>query len=92
MLAALPLTVTSARTGAADVHHDPMGWGDVFVAENREHYQRWFTLGRSMIVLLSVLGGLTWLSGLENCSGTARASWRPSSGRSNRISSPTVRS
>jgi hypothetical protein len=59
MLAALPLTVTSARTGTADVHHDPMGWGDVFVAENREHYQRWFTLGRSMIVMLSVLGGLT---------------------------------
>ncbi|HEV8000797.1 MAG TPA: glycosyltransferase family 39 protein, partial [Planctomycetaceae bacterium] len=59
MLAALPLTVTSARTGPADVHHDPMGWGDAFIAENREHYQRWFTLGRSMIVILSVLGGLT---------------------------------
>ncbi len=59
VLAALPLTLTSAHTGAADVHHDPMGWGDVFIAENRDHYQRWFTLGRSMIVLLSVLGGLT---------------------------------
>ncbi len=59
VLAALPLTATSARTGATDVHHDPMGWGDVFIAENREHYQLWFTLGRSMIVLLSVLGGLT---------------------------------
>ncbi|HET6324507.1 MAG TPA: glycosyltransferase family 39 protein [Planctomycetaceae bacterium] len=59
VLAALPVTMTSARTGAADVHHDPMGWGDVFIAENRDHYQRWFTLGRSMIVMLSVLGGLT---------------------------------
>jgi Dolichyl-phosphate-mannose-protein mannosyltransferase len=58
-LAALPLTLTSAHTGAPDAHHDPQGWGDVFVAENREHYQRWFTLGRSMIVMLSSLGGLT---------------------------------
>jgi Dolichyl-phosphate-mannose-protein mannosyltransferase len=58
MWAALPLTFTSARTGATDTHHDPQGWGDVFVAENREHYQRWFTLGRSMIVMLSVAGGL----------------------------------
>jgi Dolichyl-phosphate-mannose-protein mannosyltransferase len=59
VLAALPLTLTSAHTGAAEVHHDPIGWGDVFIAENRDHYQRWFTLGRSMMVLLSVLGGLT---------------------------------
>ena len=58
MLAALPLTVTSARTGAVGEYHDPQGWGDVFIAENHEHYQRWFTLGRSMIVLLLVLGGL----------------------------------
>jgi hypothetical protein len=73
MLAALPLTLTSARVGAPDAHHDPQGWGDIFIDEpalvrrqlhlpsampNREHYERWFTLGRSMIVLLSVLGGL----------------------------------
>jgi hypothetical protein len=58
MLAALPLTFTSARTGAPDAHHDPQGWGDVFIDENHERYQRWFTLGRSMIVLLSVAGGL----------------------------------
>ena len=37
----------------------------MFIAENREHYQRWFTLGRSMIVLLSVLGGLALCSGRE---------------------------
>lgn len=58
MLAALPLTLTSAQTGDVSQYHDPQGWGDVFIAENREHYQRWFTLGRSMIVLLSALGGL----------------------------------
>jgi hypothetical protein len=58
VLAALPLTATSARTGASDGHHDPQGWGDVFIDENRDHYQRWFALGRSMIVLLSVGGGL----------------------------------
>src|SRR6516162_592713 len=49
VLAALPLTATSARTGASDGHHDPQGWGDVFIDENRDHYQRWFALGRSMI-------------------------------------------
>jgi hypothetical protein len=58
MAAALPLAFTSARTGAAEVYHDPMGWGDVFIAENGESYQRYFALGRSMIVLLSVLSGL----------------------------------
>jgi Dolichyl-phosphate-mannose-protein mannosyltransferase len=58
MLAALPLTLTPARTGTVGDYHDPQGWGDVFIAENHEHYQRWITLGRSMIVLLSVLGGL----------------------------------
>src|SRR5271154_2066114 len=51
MLAALPLTLTSARTGAPDAYHDAQGWGDVFVAENPKHYQWWFTLGRSMIVI-----------------------------------------
>jgi hypothetical protein len=58
MLAALPLTLTSAHTGDPGAHHDSQGWGDVFIDENYEHYQRWFTLGRSMIVLLSVAGGL----------------------------------
>jgi hypothetical protein len=58
VLAALPLTLTSARTGAWDAHHDPQGWGDLFIAENPERYQHWFTLSRSMIVLLSVAGGL----------------------------------
>ncbi|HEV3304724.1 MAG TPA: glycosyltransferase family 39 protein [Planctomycetaceae bacterium] len=58
MLAALPLTLTSARTGDPGAQHDPQGWGDVFIDENHEHYQRWFTLGRSMMVLLSVAGGL----------------------------------
>ncbi len=61
MLAALPLTMTSARTGAVGDYHDPQGWGDVFIAENHEHYQPWcwHTLGRSIrSVLLTVLGGL----------------------------------
>jgi len=58
VLAALPLTLTSARTGPPDVHHEPQEWGDLFIAENREHYDRWFLLGRSMIVGLSVLAGL----------------------------------
>jgi hypothetical protein len=58
VVAALPLALTSARTGAVDVYHDPMGWGDVFIAQNGKHYQRYFAIGRSMIVLLSVLGGL----------------------------------
>src|SRR5580704_16514941 len=58
VLAALPLTLTSARTGAWDAHHDPQGWGDLFIAENPERYQHWFTLSRSLIVLLSVAGGL----------------------------------
>jgi hypothetical protein len=58
VVAALPLALTSARTGAVDVYHDPMGWGDVFIAENGERYQRYFAIGRSMIVLLSVLSGL----------------------------------
>jgi hypothetical protein len=59
LLAALPLTRTSARTGAVDGQHDPQGWGDVFVAENRDHYQHWFAVGRSSIVLLTALAGLT---------------------------------
>jgi hypothetical protein len=58
MATALPLALTSARTGAVDVYHDPMGWGDVFIAENGKRYQRYFAIGRAMIVLLSVLGGL----------------------------------
>src|SRR5580704_7317675 len=31
MLAALPLTLTSARTGDPVAQHDPQGWGDVFI-------------------------------------------------------------
>ena len=58
MTAALPLCFTSAQTGSADVDHDAMGWGDVFVAANGPHYGTWFFLGRAMIVLISVLGGL----------------------------------
>jgi hypothetical protein len=58
MTAALPLLFTSARTGPVDAPHDAMGWGDVFIAANGQHYATWFLLGRTVIVLISVLGGL----------------------------------
>jgi hypothetical protein len=58
MAAALPLVFTSAQTGPIDAQHDAMGWGDAFVAANRTHYDRWFFVGRTMIVVCSVLGGL----------------------------------
>ena len=58
MTAALPLLVTSAQTGPTNEQHDAMGWGDVFIAANGQHYGTWFLLGRTMIVLISVLGGL----------------------------------
>jgi hypothetical protein len=58
MAAALPLLFTSAQTGPVHVEHDAMGWGDAFVASNSGHYQTWFFLGRTMIVFISVLGGL----------------------------------
>jgi hypothetical protein len=59
VVAAVPLLLTSARSGPTDVPHDPMGWGDQFIAENPQHYFRWFWLGRSMIVLVSAAAGLT---------------------------------
>jgi 4-amino-4-deoxy-L-arabinose transferase-like glycosyltransferase len=58
MAAALPLLFTSAQTGPVHVEHDAMGWGDAFVASNSGHYRTWFFVGRTMIVLISVLGGL----------------------------------
>ncbi len=57
--AALPLTLTSARTGAVGVFHDPQGWGDVFIAAKiTSTTSAGSRFGRTMIVLLSVLGGL----------------------------------
>ncbi|HEV3302643.1 MAG TPA: hypothetical protein VG055_23510, partial [Planctomycetaceae bacterium] len=58
MTAALPLAFSSAQTGPTDVNRDAMGWGDNFLAANSAHYCAWFLVGRSVIVLISVLGGL----------------------------------
>ena len=56
--AALPLAFTSAQTGPTGVNRDAMGWGDSFLAANAARYRTWFFVGRSTIVLFSVLGGL----------------------------------
>jgi hypothetical protein len=56
--AALPLLFTSAQIGPADASRDATGWGDAFVAANGPHYGDWYLAGRTMIVLISVLGGL----------------------------------
>jgi Dolichyl-phosphate-mannose-protein mannosyltransferase len=58
MAAALPLACMSAQTGPTDVNRDAMGWGDNFLDANRGRYRTWFLIGRSVIVLISVLGGL----------------------------------
>jgi hypothetical protein len=58
MTAAAPLLFTSAQTGPGDVDRELMGWGDAFMAANGPHYGDWYFLGRTMIVLISVLGGL----------------------------------
>jgi hypothetical protein len=59
LAAALPLAFTSAQTGPTNVNRDAMGWGDNFLNENSADYRTWFLVGRSVIVLLSVLAGLT---------------------------------
>src|ERR1700679_3598279 len=71
MAAALPLLLTSAQTGPVNVQHDAMGWGDVFIAANGQHYGTWFFLGRTMIVLISVLGGLVTALWARELSGDA---------------------
>lgn len=58
MTAALPLLFTSARMAPEDVGTGLTGWGDAFMAANAAHYGQCFFVGRTMIVLLSVLGGL----------------------------------
>ena len=43
------------------------GFGDAFIAANLKHYDTWYLLGRTMIVAISVLGGLVtaiWARGL----------------------------
>ena len=90
MAAALPLVFTSAQTGPIDAQHDAMGWGDAFVAANRTHYDRWFFVGRTMIVVCSVVGGLATACWRENCSATGPAASPPCSGHSSRTSSPTA--
>jgi len=71
MTAALPLLLTSAQTGPVNVQHDAMGWGDVFIAANGQHYGTWFLLGRTMIVLISALGGLVTALWARDLSGDA---------------------
>lgn len=58
MWAAAPLLLTSAQAGPADFALDGTRHGDEFIAANPQHYFDWYTLGRTMIVLLSVLTGL----------------------------------
>jgi hypothetical protein len=58
MTAALPLLFTSAQTGPVDADRDWLGRGDAFVAANGPRYGAWFLLGRTMIALISILGGL----------------------------------
>ena len=56
--AALPLRCASAQIGSTDVKRDALGWGDNFLEANGAQYRTWFLIGRSVIVLISVLGGL----------------------------------
>jgi hypothetical protein len=58
MTAALPLLFTSAVPGGPRTDPGTNGFGDAFIAANGPHYETWYLLGRTMIVLLSVLGGL----------------------------------
>ena len=90
MVAALPVALTSARTGRTDADHDPQGWGDVFVAENRPHYAAWFFLGRAMIVLISVLGGLMLAIWARELFGDRAGVWPLCCGRSSRTCRPRI--
>ncbi len=58
MTAAFPLLLTSAVPGGPRIDPGTNGFGDAFIAANGPHYDRWYLLGRTMIVLISVLGGL----------------------------------
>jgi len=58
MTAALPLLFTSAVPGGPRIDPGTNGFGDAFIAANGPHYDTWYLLGRTMIVLISVLGGL----------------------------------
>lgn len=61
--AALPLMLTSAQTGEIAIFSDPGDYGNHFVSANPETYERYYLLGRCMMILLSVATGLllaTW--------------------------------
>lgn len=56
--AALPLVFTAAQSGQIDSGRDAMDFGDAFLEANRQHFHRWFVLGRMMIVIITALAGL----------------------------------
>lgn len=58
MWAALPLLATDAVAPNVEEPTDGWGYGDRFVAENPEHYDRWIAIARAMVVILSTIAGL----------------------------------
>ena len=58
MAAALPLLGTQARIGPSGLPRMTTDWSEVFVAANRDRYETYFAIGRSMIVLLSAAAAL----------------------------------
>jgi 4-amino-4-deoxy-L-arabinose transferase-like glycosyltransferase len=58
IMAAAPLLFTSAVPGGPPTDPGTNGFGDSFIAANGPHYDTWYLLGRTMVVLISVLGGL----------------------------------
>lgn len=64
---ALPLVFTSARVDSTVPAGDAFRLGDTFLSANREQYDHYLTLARSMNVLFSVLTGAllaNWANGL----------------------------
>jgi 4-amino-4-deoxy-L-arabinose transferase-like glycosyltransferase len=58
MWAALPLLFTAAETGSPPRGADSLVCGDRFLEANKANYNRFFLLGRSMIIALSVATGV----------------------------------
>lgn len=55
---ALPLLMTAAQSGSPELSSDPADYGDAFLEANPENYQRYYFLGRCMILLLACGSGL----------------------------------
>ncbi len=77
---ALPLVFTSAKIDPTVPAGEPFLLGDRFVADNREHYDFYLAIARSMNVLFSVLTGLVmalWANELfgRNSACLAAALW-----------------